>query len=285
MLLLRGMLFTILVVLAYRNSHGAGLFCSEIFKPQPPILQSLVEKAERLVEQGEIDAKLAQKLIAEANKGIDISNPSPSPLHMRAFAAAGKLKGQQARWTLVRRFTKNPQGVLLGEFPDQGIEAVKANVSFLDLQLNGAIKERLMGVTFVIRTTEGDLRSQDLPKVMKTIPMDWNKANSMPAYKRRLSLLHSHKELFDKVADDPFYRVLHSVISLNRLGRDVENFLIPTTEINPLTKLRESREAGMADPYLVFALRDLFLTSLTGKRDVKVMNGYQNGDSRNPRHR
>ncbi|MCJ8276319.1 MAG: hypothetical protein HRT44_08675 [Bdellovibrionales bacterium] len=255
----------------------ASLTCSESFG-ESALLDRALERASEYIETEQTNAELADLIISMANRNL--TDPSQAtPRQIEAFRIARILKGNdQVRWTSTVRYRDNPYAVELGPFPHQGIESVTAHIVTRDLKKNDRTVERLTGITFEIRLIEGDSRLRELSPIIVSNNIPWGKPNIQALIKRRnrvISILRGH---FDGMAREPHTRIIHHIISLSRpRSQDLNNYVIPGSDVNPHTALREST---LSERFL-YELRREFNTALTGEREAQVMTGYQNGDSRN----
>ncbi|MGE4131308.1 MAG: hypothetical protein AB7F86_06695 [Bdellovibrionales bacterium] len=254
------------------------------------ILTLMIAEATPKVEAQQKDAELAQQLRWTANEGLDLSNgitsfsKQTSPIQLEALRLATLLDSVGAEWKKKVHLGNDPLALDLGAFPQYGIDRVLAHISFQDLLLNELPKERLMGVTYEIRLTPGHLTSINLPKVSVSIPMSRGRGNDKQRWIRRNQVIRRHRSRFDSLtAQYESLRFLHTVVSLSRANAKAEPaiFLVPESELDSGLILRPPMKfSQVAELHL--AIESLFEETFNGHKDVTVLTGYQNGESRNP---
>ncbi len=251
------------------------------------LLTSMLDNARALVAQGKTDPELARQLRWTANEGVNIQSSEDlkklTPAQMEALRLVSLLDPHPATWKEDVHFEGAPLEISLGAYPIFGLGRVVAHVTVQDLTLNGTVKERLLGVTFVLPLIDGDNTAVELPAVVRSVPMKWGTGNDRAKIKRRNSVANRHQRQFDHlVLGQPRLRLIHSVTSLSRekvMGRFI--YILPGNGLNSRLIMQaptnESAYAAVAQ-----SLDTIFITAFTGEKEVRVINGYQNGDNKSP---
>jgi len=255
------------------------------------ILELLIAEARIAAAQSKVDPELAKQLRWTANEGVNIQSAEDmkalSPMQLEAMRIATLLDPAPAVWANVPHFADNPLEIALNSYPELGLGRVTAHLSLNDLTLNGNVKERLLGVTFIFPLIDGDNTSVELPAIITSMPMQWGRGNDRAKITRRRSLMGRHRRRFDQeTLGQPRIRVLHSVISLGREKTPAGRFIyvLPDTEQNSSLIFKASANP-LAKYALAKSLEGIFATALSAAKEVKVINGYQNGDNKSPMSR
>lgn len=205
---------TIFFCLLLPCSVSYGTSCSQGHLPNETNLETLMVQARILVASKQTDATVAKALLEELNRGIDTEKADLvlSPVQIEAFALARQIEPQKKRgWKSETFFVDEPFVLHLGHLREVGIENVSVGFTIHDLVLDGVVKERQIGMSFMFRPLPQDERSTRLP--MDSTTYINRKDFATRAYFQRLKeVVKIHSSLFYPSNGKGDVRVLRAVL-------------------------------------------------------------------------